>query len=110
MAFLNLLINPFFIFSFFFLHIFFICIKMSKNFWAIYYQENKERLQKKTYERNQNPSKEKKKSVNMVVSVTKISQKMKNKSLLSIEKNIVKWKKKNVIKRKYSNLKNVASL
>ena len=32
----------------------------------------------------------KKKSGNMVVNVTKISQKMKNKSLLSIESNIIK--------------------
>ena len=32
---------------------------------------------------------EKKKSNNMVVNVTKISQKMKNKSLLSIEKSII---------------------
>ena len=32
---------------------------------------------------------EKKKSNNMVVNVTKISQKMKNKSLLGIEKNII---------------------
>ena len=32
----------------------------------------------------------KKKSGNMVVNVTKISQKMKNKSLLSIENNIIK--------------------
>ena len=31
----------------------------------------------------------KKKSKNMVVNVTKISQKMKNKSLLSIENNII---------------------
>ena len=33
--------------------------------------------------------KKKKKSNNMVMNVTKISQKMKNKSLLSIEKNII---------------------
>ena len=32
----------------------------------------------------------KKKSGNMVVNVTKISQKMKNKSLLSIENNVIK--------------------
>ena len=36
---------------------------------------------------------EKKKSNNMVVNVTKISQKMKNKSLLSIEKSIIEWEK-----------------
>ena len=46
---------------------------------------------KKAYERCQNLSKEekRKKSNSMVVSATKISQKMKNKSLLSIEKNII---------------------
>ena len=63
---------------------------MSKGLSAKYYQENKERLQKrllkdiKIFNRNT-----KKKSDNMVVYVTKISQKMKNKSLLGIEKNII---------------------
>ena len=47
---------------------------MSKKLSAKYYQENKKRLQK---------------SDNMDLNVTKISQKMKNKSLLSIEKNII---------------------
>ena len=58
---------------------------------AKYYQENKERLQKTAHERYQNLSKEEKekKSNNMVVNVTKISQKMKNKSLLSMEKVII---------------------
>ena len=37
--------------------------------------------------------KKKKKNDNMVVSVTKISQKVENKSLLSIEKNILEQKK-----------------
>ena len=48
MTFLNLLINPLSI-NFFvnFLIFFFIYIKMSKNLSAKYYQENKERLQKK---------------------------------------------------------------
>ena len=60
-----------------------------KNF-SVKYQENKEGLQKKARERYQNLSKEKKeKSNNIVVNVTKISQKIKNKSLLSIEKNII---------------------
>ena len=36
------------------------------------------------------PKKEKKKSDNIVVNDTKIYQKMKNKSLLSIEKNVTK--------------------
>ena len=62
---------------------------MSKHLSAKYYQENKERLQKKARERYQDLSKEEKnKSSNMVVNVTKISKKMKNKSL-SIEKNII---------------------
>ena len=73
---------------------------MSKNLSAKYYQENKEIIQKnlvkdiKIFLR-----KKKKKSNNMIVNVTKISQKIKNKSLLSIEKNIIereKFKSKNV--------------
>ena len=60
---------------------------MSKNFSAKYYQETKERLQRKARERHQNLSKEEKeKNDNMAANVTKISQKMKNKYLLSIEK------------------------
>ena len=50
MIFLNLPINPFFIIffqNFFYIYIFFIYIKLSKNLSAKYYQENKERLQKK---------------------------------------------------------------
>ena len=64
---------------------------MSKNFSAKYYQENKERLQKKACERYQNHSKEKKEKKATIWSynVTKISHKMKNKSLFSIEKNII---------------------
>ena len=54
---------------------------MSKTLSAKYCRENKERLQKKARERYQNLSKEeKRKSDDMVVKVTKISQKMKNKS------------------------------
>ena len=67
---------------------------MSINLSAKYYQENKKRLKKKPRERYQNPSKEEKKSNNMVVKVTKISQKMKNKSLLSTEKNYHRKRKK----------------
>ena len=60
------------------------------NLSAKNYQENKERLQKKARERYQSLSKEEKeKNDNMVVNVTKISQKRKNKSLLGIEKNII---------------------
>ena len=64
---------------------------MSKDSSAKYYQSDKERLQKKflkdvrVFLRNK-----KKKSDNMVVNDTKIYQKMKNKSLLSTEKNNIK--------------------
>ena len=62
---------------------------MSKNLSAKYFQENKERLQKKAHERYQNLSKdEKEKSNNMVVNVTKISQKMKKINWLSIEEKL----------------------
>ena len=61
---------------------------MPKTLSAIYYQENKEILQKKRA-KDQNLSKEEKqKSGNMVVSVIKVSQKMESKSL-SIEKNVI---------------------
>ena len=61
---------------------------MSKNLSAKYYQENKERLQKKARERYKNFSKEEnEKSYNM--KVTEVCWRMKNKSLLSIEKNII---------------------
>ena len=59
---------------------------MSKNLSAKYYQNKNERLQKKARQIYENLSKEEKgKSYKMVVNVTKISQKMKNKSLLSIK-------------------------
>ena len=59
---------------------------MSKTLSAKYYQENKERLQKKLVKDIKIfLKKKKKKSNNMVLNVTKTSQKMKNKSLLSIE-------------------------
>ena len=64
---------------------------MSKNLLAKYYQGNKERLQKAP-ERYQNLSKQKKKkkkSDNIIINVTKISQKMKYKIFLSIERNII---------------------
>ena len=56
MTFLNVSINPFFIKCFItsFLIFFFIYIKMSKNLSAKYYQGNKEKLQKKAWERYQN--------------------------------------------------------
>ena len=59
---------------------------MSKNLSAKYCQVNKERYQSLSKE-------EKEKSNNMAVNVTKIFQKMKNKSLLSIEKNIIELEK-----------------
>ena len=62
---------------------------MSKNLSAKYYQANKERLQKKLVKDIKIfIKKKKKKSNNMAVNVTKIFQKKKNKSVLSIEKNI----------------------
>ena len=63
---------------------------MYKLLSAKYNQEKKERLQKKALERYQNLSKEEKeKNHNMVVNVTKISQKMKKRNWLSIDKNII---------------------
>ena len=62
---------------------------MSENLLAKYYQENKERLQKKARERYQNLSKEEKEKKQQYGRERyKISQKRINKSLLSIEKNI----------------------
>ena len=55
---------------------------MSKNLSGKYYRENKERI--KIFLK-----KKRKKSENMVVNVTKIFHRMENKSLLSIEKNII---------------------
>ena len=63
---------------------------MSKDSSAKYYQNKKEQLKKKFRESYQNFSKEKKEISKMVLSDTKVSKKMKNKSLLSIEKNIIK--------------------
>ena len=59
---------------------------MSKSLSAKYYQENKERLQKKFMK---DLSKAEKEKNNMIMNDTKIYQKMKNKSLLSLEKNII---------------------
>ena len=60
---------------------------MSKDSSANYYQNNKERLVKdvKVFIKKKNE-----KSNNMVVNDKKVKQKMKNKSLLSIEKYIIK--------------------
>ena len=75
--------------------------KISKNLLAKYYQENKERIQKllakdiKIFLK-----KKKKKSDNMIVNVTKGSQKMKKQktkkntlTLVEYKKNIVEWEK-----------------
>ena len=75
------------LFTFFF---FFACIKMSKDSSAKY-QNNKEILQKNLVKDIKVFLKKKKKTNgNMVVNDTKIYQMMKNKSLLSVEKNIIK--------------------
>ena len=67
---------------------------MSENLSANYYQENNWWLQEKVCEKYQNLSEEQKKeSNNMVMNVTKIYQKMKSKSFLNIEKNIIEWEK-----------------
>ena len=64
-------------------------------FWYIqklsgkYYEETKEWLQKKARER--------KESEDMVVSITKIYQKMKKINWLGIEKNILEWEKHFII-------------
>ena len=61
-------------------------MKISKKSSPKYYRRNKERVQKNAPEKYQNFSKEEKKKINnMVVNVTKIFQKMKSKTLLSIE-------------------------
>ena len=66
------------IFYNFFLYFFFIYIY--KNVLsATYYQENKEKLQKKLMKYQNLSNKEKEKNDNMVVNITKIFQKMKKK-------------------------------
>ena len=66
---------------------------MPKSLTARYYQENKERLLKNLVKDIKFFLKKKKKSNNLVMKVTKISQKIKNKSLLSIGKNIMEWER-----------------
>ena len=61
---------------------------MSKTLSAKYYQEIKERLQNKARERYQNLSKEEKEKKDGC-EYYKISQRMRNISLLSIEKNVI---------------------
>ena len=63
---------------------------MAKDSSPKYYQNNKERLQKKLVKDINVFLKKKKKSNNMAVSDTKIYQKIKNKSLFNIVKNIIR--------------------
>ena len=72
----------------------FIYVKMPRDSWAKYYQNNKERLQKSPWK------KKKKKSDTIAVKDTRISQKMENKSYLSIGKVISNEKKCLIIIRK----------
>ena len=85
---------------------------MSKALSAKYHQENKERLQKKLAKDIKIFLKKKtEKSGNVVVNVTKISPKMKNKSFLSIAKNVIEPEKTLYYNyKKYFNLDNFASL
>ena len=75
---------------------------MSKDSCAKCYPNNKERLQKKASGRYQSLSQgEKEKWDNMVVNNTKIYQKMKNKSLLSMVKKYYTLKKNINIRYSY---------
>ena len=62
---------------------------MSKNLSTKCYQESKERLQKKLVKNIKIFLMKKKLIGNMVVNVMSVSQKLKKKSLVSIEKNII---------------------
>ena len=67
---------------------------MSKNLSAKYYQEDKESLQKKLVKNIKIfLRRKKKKSDSMVMNITKISQQMKDKNLLNIEKKIIEREK-----------------
>ena len=82
---------------------------MFKNLSTKYYQENKEKVQIKTVEDIKTfIKKKKKKRKNMVVNITEISQKIKSKSLLSIEKILQNVKKHLIIKS--NNLKALLKL
>ena len=62
---------------------------MSKNLTAKYYQKNKDYKEKLVEDTKILLKKKRKKSDNMVLKATKISQKMKKINWLSIEKNII---------------------
>ena len=69
---------------------FFIDMTMTKDLSAKYQKIKKDYKKQLTKDVKIFLKNKKKKSGNMVVNVTKISQKMKNKSLLSIENNVIK--------------------
>ena len=84
---------------------------MCKTLSPRYYQKN-ERQKKKKLAKDIRifREKKKKKSNNMAVNLTKISQKMKNKSWLSIEKNTIEQEKRFIIIiKKHFNLENFGS-
>ena len=89
----SIFMSSYVFFIYFFL---FTYIEMSEHSSAIYYQNNKERLQKE-FVKDIKVFLKKKKKENKAVNHTKIYHKMKNKSLLSIEKNIIKMRKKLLI-------------
>ena len=70
-------------------------MKMSKNLSVKYYQENKGRLQKKAPEWYQNLSKEEKekKATIFLWTLQKSLRRWKKLIWLSIEKNIIEWRK-----------------
>ena len=69
-------------------------VKISKNLLAKYYQENKERIQKLLAKDIKNfLKKKKKKSDNMIVNVTKGSQKMKKQKTKKNTQTLVEYKK-----------------
>ena len=87
------------IFLYFFLYVGFSCvyIKMPKTLSAKYYQVNKKRLQKKACQRYQNLSKEEKRKVVILSWTWQSFQRMKSKSLLTIEEKCYRMRKKHLI-------------
>ena len=80
--------------------------------YGLFFQEGKERLQKKPLRDIKIFLKKKKKKIdNMVANAPKIFQKMKKINWLSIEQNIIKCEKKHFITiiRKHFNLENFLS-
>ena len=68
-------------------------IKLSRNSSAEYYQENKERLQKKLIKDSKIFLEKKKKATKWLWTLQESLRRWKRKSLVSIEKNIVEWEK-----------------